>query len=438
MVINYRSMFQINNSLRTRIALTFSVFGALVSMVLAVSIYLASHNLESQLIEDTLVAELDDYIDRRARNPNSRPEHTATISAYVISQNTSTHKVPAEISRLQPGFHAVTLNEADYVAGVRRVAEQRFIVLYSISALQQRERGFVLLLLFCVFVMTTASAFAGRWLATRAIAPITELAQKITHQHPEHEPKPLADQFRLLEIHQMAQDFDLYFKRLHDFILRERLLTGDISHELRTPISVIQGSCELLMQAPENKDKVRHHTQRILRAATEMGEISAALLALAREQNNSSRSIDLCPVIDVIDEAVKRYQQLFRNKPVDLKFEVLSECEYRVDHAMLMMVAGNLIRNAMNFTAQGEVLVTLDKCRLSIEDNGPGIGERTPAELFNAYVRGAQSSGAGLGLSLVSRLCDQQGWSIKLSNRSGGGTSAILILQEAESIQKTV
>lgn len=417
-----------NNSLRNRFALTFALFASLVSMVLAGIIYLASHNLEAQLIRDTLDAELDDYIERRARNPFSRPEHTATISAYVFTNDASTDSVPADIASLIPGYHEVTLDREDYVAGVREVNDQRFVVLYNISALQQREKGYVLLLIFSVLIVTMASALAGRWLAARSIAPVTELARKVTQRHPEDELTPLANEFPWIEVKQLALDFDLYLKRLHDFIERERLLTGDISHELRTPISVIQGTCELLLELTSGNQKLQQHTLRISRAASEMGEISTALLALAREQGEANRNVELSPVNEVVGEVVERYRQLFRNKPVDLRLDIISVPERPVDHAMLLMVVGNLVRNSLSFTEHGEVVVTLNHDRITIEDTGPGLGEKPASELFGSYVRGSQSAGAGLGLSLVHRLCEHEGWSIAISNRPTGGTLAQLDL----------
>jgi signal transduction histidine kinase len=419
------------NSLRNRFALTFALFASLVSMVLAAIIYLASHNLEAQLIRDTLNAELDDYIERRARNPLSRPEHTATISAYVITNDASMDSVPADIAVLRPGYHEVTLDRIDYVAGVREVNDQRFVVLYNISALQQREKGYVLLLIFSVLVVTMASALAGRWLAARSIAPVTELARKVTQRHPEDELTPLANEFSWIEVKQLALDFDVYLKRLHDFIERERLLTGDISHELRTPISVIQGTCELLLEQTSDNQKIQQHTLRISRAASEMGEISTALLALAREQGEANRSVELSPVNEVVEEVVGRYRQLFRNKPVDLRLDITDVPERPVDHAMLLMVLGNLVRNSLSFTEQGEVLVTLNRNGITVEDTGPGLGEKPASELFSSYVRGSQSAGAGLGLALVHRLCEHEGWSISISNRPAGGTLAQLDLYPA-------
>lgn len=421
-----------NRSLRNRVAVTLAIFGAVVSLALAVTIYIASHDLEARLIDDTLTAELDDYVARRQRNPLSLPEHTATIRAYVVAAQGGTGPIPDEVRTLAPGRHSLTIDGVGYRAAVRQVRDQRFVVLYDTSALRQRETSFLLLLFGSVLMVTLTSALAGRWLAARIIAPVTELARRVAQLHPEDEPTTLAQEFPWIEVRQLAADFDTYLRRLHDFIERERLFTGDVSHELRTPIAVINGATELMMIDSALDEKNRNRVMRISRAVTEMGEISAALLALAREQGDASSPSTERDVPSVVREVIAHYRDLFHHKPVELKLEIKRFSTDRVDHAIFSMVLGNLLRNALSFTEQGEVRVRLEGDTLSIEDSGPGLDTANPAELFQPYVRSRQSSGAGLGLSLVWRLCEHQGWRITLRNHPGGGTLARLHLAPSE------
>ena len=421
-----------NWSLRNRLATTLAVFGGMVSLALASIIYIASADLEARLIDDTLTAELDDFVARRERNPLSLPERTATIRAYVVSDDDSSSQVPEEVRKLEPGSHSLMLDGSSYRAGVRDVNNQRYVVLYDTSALSQRESGFLLLLSASVFLVTLVFALAGRWLAARVIAPVNELVRRVSELDPEDEPAPLADAFPWVEVRQLAEDFDLYLARLHDFIERERLFTGDVSHELRTPLAVINGATQLLLSDEILDEKNRKRVTRIARAVSDMGEITAALLALAREKGDaSSRSVE-CDVEIVAREVIEHYQELFHHKPVTVLLDVQSPLTVRVDHAILSMVLGNLLRNALSFTEQGQVVVRITKDTIQVEDTGPGLGTDDPDKLFQPYVRGHHnSSGAGLGLSLVWRLCKLTGWQVSLANRPEGGTLTELRLSTA-------
>ena len=413
-------------SLRNRVAVTLAVFGGAVSLALATVIYLASQDLERRLIDETLTAELDDYVARRARNPRSLPERTATIRAFVVADSGGTTPIPPAVAALAPGHHSLVLDATPYRAAVRTVGTQRFVVLYDVSALRRREQGFLLLLAGSVLLITVISALAGRWLASRTIAPVTELAQRVAGLRPEDPPAPLASRFPWDEVQQLAADFDAYLGRLHDFIERERLFTGDVSHELRTPLAVIKGATELLLTDPGLDAKNRSRVARIGRAVAEMSEISGALLALAREQEGSTVQPGACDVAAVAEDLVSRYRELFRGKPVELVLDVAARPRAGADRAVLAMVLGNLLRNALSFTEAGEVRIRLLADAVVVEDTGQGIGSGDSRELFRPYVRGERSEGAGLGLSLVQRLCERQGWQVVLANRPGGGTVARL------------
>ena len=124
-----------------------------------------------------------------------------------------------------------------------------------------------------------------------------------------------------------------------------------------------------------------------------------------------------------------RYQEIFKHKAITVKLHVNKPLRVRAEQAILSMVLGNLLRNAFSFTEQGEIVVSIDEHSIRVDDNGPGLGEYQPEELFQPYVRGDHvSSGAGLGLSLVWRLCKRIGWKIELHERSEGGTQAQLWL----------
>jgi len=415
-----------SRSLRNRVAFTLALFGGVASLALATVIYLASHDLEQRLIDETLTAELDDYVARRQRNPQSLPERTATIRAFVVAPSGGTSPVPAEVAHLGPGRHAVELDGIPYRAAVRKVGHQRFVVLFDVSALKRRERGFVLLLAISALLITVIVALVGRWLAARTIAPVTELARRVAELRPEDSPVPLAREFPWVEVQQLAADFDTYLGRLHDFIERERLFTGDVSHELRTPLAVIKGATELLLESPGLDERNQARVARIGRAVAEMGEISGALLALAREQETNAVQTVECEVEAVAGELVKRYRDLYRSKAITLELEVGATLRVPADRAVIAMILGNLLRNALSFTSEGEVRLRIEADAVVVLDTGPGIEAGEIGRLFLPYVRGGESEGAGLGLSLVQRLCERQGWRVVLANRPEGGAMARL------------
>ena len=93
---------------------------------------------------------------------------------------------------------------------------------------------------------------------------------------------------------------------------------------------------------------------------------------------------------------------------------------------MLLIVVGNLIRNAIQHTEQGEVSIRLTAKQLRIVDTGHGITEAELARIFQRHYKGSDSRGEGIGLSLTKRICDRYGWDIAVESHHGHGTEVRL------------
>ena len=93
---------------------------------------------------------------------------------------------------------------------------------------------------------------------------------------------------------------------------------------------------------------------------------------------------------------------------------------------MFAMFIANLVHNAIVHAAHGSVGVSLSDDRLVVSDTGPGIDQQELGQVIDRYHKGPDSEGAGIGLSLVKRICDRHGWRIALTSRPGGGTTATL------------
>ena len=93
-----------------------------------------------------------------------------------------------------------------------------------------------------------------------------------------------------------------------------------------------------------------------------------------------------------------------------------------VDSGLVKIVASNLVRNAFFFTASGSVRVLQDADSLTVSDSGPGIPAKAVEQVFVRHYHDMGSTGAGIGLSLVKRICDCYGWQVRLESRENQGT----------------
>lgn len=413
------------HSLRVRVAIAFAGLGAALGLLLIAGIWFAAHDVSQRLLDQTLKAELEDYMARHARNPNSLPPASTSLRGYHAGPDARGETMPERLRALPPGQHEVELDGIPWRAAVADDGSKRYVILFDEQRQQRRERRFLGYLLAAAALMTLLATLAGAWLAGRVIAPVTELARTVAAAAPESPPQLAGNQGdEIDEIDELARAFDRYLARLADFVERERNFASDASHELRTPLAVIRGAAEVLADDPTLGPAQRERVARILRAATEMTEVSAALLLLAREQD--VRDADHCDAVGLTSDSAERYRPLAATRGTRLTTELPQSLELAAPPALFAMVLTNLVHNAVAHTRDGEIRIVLDSRQLRVSDSGSGIDAADLDRVFERHYRGVESTGAGIGLSLVRRICDRLGWTIELVSNPTHGTTAVL------------
>jgi signal transduction histidine kinase len=412
------------HSLRRRVALAFAGLGAVLSLLLTAGIWLAAHDVSRRLIDQTLKAELEDYMARRARNPRSIPPATASLRGYLIAAGTTGEDVPSSIRHLAVGQHEIELYAVPYRVAVAERDGDRYLILFSEERQRLREQRFLGYLIGGALLMTLLASVGGRWLAGRVIAPVAELAAAVGSAEPEKPPR-LSDRHQSDdEIAELARAFDHYLARLAAFLERERTFAADASHELRTPLAVIRGAAEVLAEDTTLTEAQAARIARIQRATENMSDLIAALLLLAREETAPVE--EPCDAVQIARDCIERYQPLAKPRGTALHLDAQESVMLPVPAAMFAIVVGNLVHNAVVHTENGSVAIRLDDNALTVRDTGVGIRDSEIGQVFQRYYRGAGSSGVGIGLSLVKRICDRHGWRIDLESAVTGGTVATL------------
>lgn len=415
------------HSLRFRVAAAFAGLGACLSLLFAVGIWLAAHDVAQRLLDQTLKAELDDFMARRIRNPSSLPPDTASLRGYVVPMNrgrADAAEVPAALRSLAPGQHEIVIGGMPFRVSVADHPGERHIFLFNEERQRAREQRFLGYLVAGALLMTVLAAAGGLWLAGRVIAPVRELARAVAQAPAENPPRLTAEDQPHDELGELTRSFDRYLSRLSAFIERERTFAADASHELRTPLAVIGGAAEVLAEDPTLSEAQAGRVARIERAASEMSALITALLLLAREESVPVE--ERCDCALLVRQVVDRYHQLARQRRNRLELTVEAAVSLDVAPALFSIVVANLVRNAVGHTEGGRVGVHLHVDRLVVADTGIGISSEEIGRVFQRYYRGAASGGTGIGLSLVKRICDREGWQIELESYEGGGTTAVL------------
>jgi signal transduction histidine kinase len=419
-------------SLRHRVVLAFALFGGAVSLMLAFGLYVSTMDLEKRLVDEALAADLDDYLAQLRDDPHSPPPASSRLRVYVRAADERGGDIPTGVRGLGPGRYQMVLGDLPYRVQVAERDGKRFYFLFNESQLVRRRHYVLGYLAGGVLVMVVMSAAGALWLAGGVISPVTELAQRVRGLGPEGSSRPLVEDFPGDEVGELATACDRYLERLRGFMDRERAFTADVSHELRTPLAVINGAVEVLHADDNLCERTRNRISRIERAAQEMSEIISALLVLAREDAAGAPPAAPCAVEALLHEAVDKHRYLLAGKPVEVALAVDASVSLPVAPTLLSIVLGNLIRNAFSYTDQGLIRVRLTGKGVTVQDTGLGMRQEDLVRAFQRYHRGVNRLGEGIGLSLVKRICDRNGWDIAIRSEEGRGTAVRLVFHQTD------
>ena len=414
--------------LRSRIVLSFLLLGTLLSVLFAVSTLILLDLVEDKLIGDTIAQELNDYVDKLRLDPTVVEPFYTRIQGYITRPGDPNRTVSTEVRELPPGVHDVRISGQVHKVAIRKEDDLWAFLIYDVSDNQRIKHLLVFSLIGVVVLFSIFSFMLGVSASTRVMKPVTDLAARLDTLSEEGKPERLSGSFADDEVGQLASALDSYAERLQHLVDRDREFNADVSHELRSPLTVITGATELLLAQPDLDEKVRTRLLRIARAARQSADITTALLHLVRAEQGIDSEIRAQNVGRIVGDVVHLYEPLIGNKDLVIRVESEDRVSVIAPEAVVAVTVGNLIGNAMRYTQEGEVVITTGNGRVLVEDTGPGIPEEDLERVFERHYRGQNISGkgAGLGLAIVKRLCELYGWSIRFSNREAGGLRAEL------------
>lgn len=418
--------------LRSRIIISFALFGTVLTALFAFSAVYLRERLENQLISKTLEKNVADYANSFRNDPNNTVITFSKIQGWVYSERKFAN-VPFAWQDLPNGVHA--LSEADgrggkmvYRLAVKKDADYWFFLKYDTAQELESQERLLLAIIATFGVFALLSVILGIWAAGSVMQPVADLAQRLRALRGGAPDDRLADHYANDEVGQLAAALDDYRDRLTDLVERDREFNADVSHELRTPLAVIATTAELLLVSPAVTDKVRDRVKRIDRAVKQSTELTEALLLLSRRSREAPTDGETTDVARVTEQVIDTQRPNLGTKPVSVRLEVEEALEVVAPSSVVAVALANLVGNAFKYTPCGEVVVRVGDGKVIVEDSGPGIDAADAENLFQRGVRGKDASGkgAGLGLAIVRRLCELYDWHVSLRPRPQGGAAATL------------
>lgn len=215
---------------------------------------------------------------------------------------------------------------------------------------------------------------------------------------------------------------------------------SNVSHEIKTPLAIIQNYVSLLQKDLE-AEKRKNYSKIILQATKRLNDLITNILKLNKLENQKiTPEYQKIQLNDMLAECILNFEDVFSEKNIMLDCD-LEEVEILSFSGYLEIVWNNLLSNALKFTESGgKISVTLKKdgknAVVTVADTGCGISPETGARIFDKFYQGDTShsgEGNGLGLALVKKVIDVLGGEISVKSQIGKGSVFTVLVRGIES-----
>lgn len=344
------------------------------------------------------------------------------IGGRLITRSPNAGSVP--MSTVENGLSTVRMPNGSLWRVIGLYVPSRGVQAFVGEQMESRQAILRVLLrnvLWPLLVALPLLAIAIWWSVHRGLAPLRDLSLMLGKRRPQAlDPVVLEDMPD--EMRPLVAELNQLLARIGGMVLSERRFTADAAHELRTPIAVIRAQAQVALGAGDDVGQRTHALQSTLAGCDRATRVVEQLLMLARLEEQDTRrglSVNLSATVrrvaaDLAPGALARRQSL--------ELEADGVCNISADETLLSVLVRNLIDNALRYSPQGaRVLVSLDATPrgvvLQVQDSGPGLQPAEIQRLGERFFRvlGTDQPGSGLGWSIVRRISDVTGASVKVA-----------------------
>lgn len=281
---------------------------------------------------------------------------------------------------------------------------------------------------FISLVITVFDALRRKYLIYKPVDEILEITNKITRGNFNISFKPR----KFSIFNKIGTDLTVMAEELSSIETLRTDFVSNVSHELKTPLAVLQNYGALLEEPNLPEEKRVEYAKSINRVTKHLSELVTNILKLNKlESQKITPSFRKCNVSETLCECLITFESEWDNKNLEINADIEEDVYIRSDPEMLMIIWGNLFSNALKFTPEGgKINVNLKKngnnVSVSVSDTGCGMDEKTMERIFDKFYQGDTShseKGNGLGLALVKRVIDMLGGEITVESAPDAGST---------------
>lgn len=270
-----------------------------------------------------------------------------------------------------------------------------------------------------------------RFLVSRPLKRVTTAARKVASGDFSVKIEPFKGKRKKNELDLLIDDFNLMTRELENNEMLKSDFISNVSHEIKTPLSVIQSYSQALKEPGIDEETYNRYVDVIISTTKNLNSMISNILKLNKLENQQIfHSTSPYQLGEQLRHCALDYMELWQSKDINFSIDV-EDIVIDYDEALMELVWKNLISNAVKYTPEGgNIWISSKKTGNTVEvvikDNGCGISEQAQKRIFDKFYQcdtSHSSEGNGLGLAIVKKVLEIVGGKISLESETDKGSS---------------
>ena len=270
--------------------------------------------------------------------------------------------------------------------------------------------SWILLLLVLVF-------FLVNWIISKVIwKPFFRTLNKLERYSIQDHRDEYFEESTTSEFNQLNRALTEMTNTIYKTYQEQKEFTENASHEMQTPLAILSGNVDMLLQSPNLNENDMLHIERIERSIQKLSSLNKTLLLLAKIENKQFLDRKKINFNQLVDQSILQFEDYIQSKEISIEKEIPEDFEIELDASLAEILINNLLQNAIRHNELGgKIILYAINNTFSISNTGPTI-DFEQSELFTRFKKSSVSTDStGLGLSIVKSIANTYGFSVDYS-----------------------
>lgn len=302
----------------------------------------------------------------------------------------------------------------------------------SLEDFEETMNRLLIIMIISIFTSIIVTIVVGYFMAKKALRPVDQIRRAAVKISSSNLDERIDIKGRKDELGRLAETFNAMIARLKDSFLRVNQFSIDVSHELKTPLTILKGETELALRKDRTNEEYKQSMTSNLEEIDRMSRIIDDLLLLSKaERKDIVLNLDKVDLRDLLADVCMDMKIFGQNKGVQVVLKELADVRVTGDELKLRRMITNIVENGIKYSRPGGHVTVSSYTDngyvcIDVQDNGIGISNDDITYIFDRFYRADRSrkreSGSGLGLSISKWIAEVHSGIIEVESRPANGS----------------